>query len=361
MRTFVIPTGGAKVVYEYANRLVRDGWDVYIAYKYMTGHHHTLYGRVFFYLYDNWKHIIAILTGRYPSGRLWFDLDKRVNEVFVPNLKYKNVPKTDLYLATSVETPFFVNEYKVPDSCKFYLIQDYENWGDITDSYVKKSYQLPFKKYVISRWLHKIVAGEGVDCKVLPNGFDFNYFTLYNPIEKRNKYSIALLYHPSEKKGCKDSMAALAIVQSRYPNLKVMMFGKPEKPEGLPEWYEYYQLPDKKTHNRIYNEAAIFIGASHIEGWGLTIGESMICGCAVACTDNDGFKEMVKDGETGLLSSIKDPKSLAHNIIRFIEDDRLRIGMASRAHEYIKRFSWDSSYSILKNDFENAYNKSGRI
>ncbi len=354
MKTFVKPTGGAKVAYEYANRLVQDGWEVYIAYKYMTGHHHTFYGKIFFYFYDKLKHFIETITKKQPSGSLWFDLDSRIHEVFVPNIKYRNVPKTDYYIATSVETPFFVLDYKVPNSHKFYLIQDYENWGDITDAIVKESYRLPLTKFVISQWLYEKVISEGVECIHLPNGFDFNYFTLYNPIDSRNKYHISILYHPSEKKGCKDSMEALSIVKNRYPSLTVNMFGKTEKPDGLPDWYNYYQLPDKQTHNKIYNESAIFIGASHIEGWGLTIGESMICGCAVACTDNDGFKEMVKDGYTGLLSPIKSPQHLANNIIKLIENDELRIRIARQGNEFIKGFTWNSSYNILKRTIEES-------
>ncbi|MDD6723064.1 MAG: glycosyltransferase, partial [Bacteroidales bacterium] len=70
----------------------------------------------------------------------------------------------------------------------------------------------------------------------------------------------------------------------------------PARPSGLPEWIDYHQRPDDELHLRINNEAAIYIGTSRTEGWGLTVGEAMMCGQAVCCTDNAGFREMATDG-----------------------------------------------------------------
>ena len=74
----------------------------------------------------------------------------------------------------------------------------------------------------------------------------------------------------------------------------------------------------------------------------------MICGAAVACTDNKGYLEMAKDGETALVSPIKDSKALAENIIRLINDDELRYRIATNGNRFIQRFTWDESYAKLK-------------
>ena len=81
----------------------------------------------------------------------------------------------------------------------------------------------------------------------------------------RDKFAVVMLYHEMERKGCKYGFEALELVKQRYPQLKVTLFGTPELPTDLPEWYEYYQRPDREMHNRIYNEAAIFLGTSNIE------------------------------------------------------------------------------------------------
>ena len=76
-----------------------------------------------------------------------------------------------------------------------------------------------------------------------------------------------------------------------------------------------------------------------------------MCGCAVACTDNAGYREMAIDDNTALLSPIKNPAALAENIIRLIEDDALRIRIAEQGYEYIQKFKWDDSYCKLKSIF----------
>ena len=130
--------------------------------------------------------------------------------------------------------------------------------------------------------------------------------------------------------------------------MRVLIFGTNSRPDFLPEWYEYYQTPDKETHNRINNTAAIYVGASPIEGFGLTVGEAMLCGEAVACTNNDGYQEMAKDNQTALLSPINDSKALAKSIIRLIEDDDLRYRLANAGEQYIRQnFDWDKSVELF--------------
>ena len=74
----------------------------------------------------------------------------------------------------------------------------------------------------------------------------------------------------------------------------------------------------------------------------------MLCGQAVACTDNRGFREMAKDGDTALLSPVNDAEVLAANIIRLIEDDELRYRIAQNGMEFIKHLSIDNSYELFK-------------
>ena len=154
-----------------------------------------------------------------------------------------------------------------------------------------------------------------------------------------------MLYHIAEWKGCEDGFKVLNIVKERYSELSVNLFGVFPRPQFLPELYHYYENPDKETHNKIYNEAAIFIGTSHEEGFGLTPAEAMQCGCAVACTDNGGYREFCIDNETALLSPIKDYKALANNIIRLIEDEALRFRIAKTGYENIKNFTWERAYN----------------
>ena len=334
------PTGGYKVVYEYANRLVADGHKVNIVYS----------GSLFwkkkspYYKLTNCVRYIQHLIKGY-SGRKWFALDKRVKEHFTLSLNYRHVPKSDIYICTSPHTAMYVKEY--PTDKKYYFIQDYENWGCATDERLRKTYHYPLKKIVISDWLAKIMQEEGCNYTVIKNGFDFNFFKKSIDIDKKKRFTVSMLYRVAKQKGCRYGFKALDIVKQSYPQLEVYLFGTDDKPQELPVWYTYFKSPDKETLNKIYNEASIYMGCSTVEGWGLPIGEAMICGAAVVCTDNAGYREMAKDGETALVSPIEDAQGLANNIIKLLKDDALRQQIAKNGNEFIKQFSWDNSYKKL--------------
>lgn len=336
------PVGGVKVIFEYANRLASDGYAVNIVYPILLKRKSKAIKCIIVALMRYFKY-------RFKSriGRSWFDLDKKINEIVVLDLRESLVPPSDIFVASAVDTAYYLNEYQVPLSNKFYLIQDFEDWG-VTKDYVEKSYSFGFKNIAISKWLAQRVRDVEADCCIIPNGFDFNYFKYSIPIEDKDKYKISMLYHRDERKGCEYGIAALRIVKRIYPQLRAVFFGVPKRPSNLPEWIDYYQSPDRDTHNKIYNECAINLAPSLQEGWGLTVGEAMMCGEAIVCTDTLGFQEMITNGKNGFIVQIKSPEKLAEKILLLIEDDELRKRLARSALDDIGRFRWDDSYRTFK-------------
>lgn len=335
------PAGGYKVTYEYANMLIKDGYNVNIAYPSRLNNIKSILS-----MYNCLKNYIKFYLLRYGIVKKWFGLDPKIRELMIFEIDNHSMPISDVYVATSVETAMQL------DSCKLnkhnvYLIQHYESWI-VSEEQLVQTYCNSMTKVVISKWLYNIVSRYDSNCRLIPNGFDFKVFQTTVSPQCRNRFNIVMLYHNIDWKGCDDCFAALDIVKKKYAQLNVTLFGVPKRPKELPNWYHYVQTPAQHILNEIYNNASIFIGASWSEGWGLTIGEAMICSCAVACTDNDGYKEMAIDNETALLSSIKNPSALANNIIRLIEDDDLRIKLAMTGHSFIKNFSWSNSYIKFK-------------
>ena len=342
------PQGGFRVVFQYANMFANDGYDVQIVYPTFMPVQTDSACRTILRFFKAIFRFLFCKFGKDYSYKKWYELDSRVQECFTFTLNEIFVPKSDVYIATSIRTAFYLNKYST-DSDKLYFIQGFEAWGGITEEQVISTFKFGFKNIVISKWLQKCVSQYAAKCVYIPNGFDFDTFKKYIDQQDRERYRITMLYHTQDLKGCDDAFQALNIVKERFKELKVNIFGVPARPKNLPDWYEYYQQPDKEVINKLYNEASIFIGTSWNEGWGLTVGEAMICGCAIACTDIDGYKEMVENGVTALLSPIKDPKSLADNIIKLIEDDEYRKEMSIRGNNHIMNFKWESSYEKLKN------------
>lgn len=338
--------GGTKVVLEYANRLSNQGWKVQLVFSESGVGKKTLLEKIYFRI-SQYK-----LIYKYgKSVKRWFALDDKVEEIFVRNLDFCNIPRSDVYVATYVSTAPYLNTYPIECKRKFYFIQDYEVWEKSWDDQeTRRTYHYDMTKLVISGWLKDLLKEEGVESVKIPNGFDFNHFRLTVPIEKKDKFSITILYNRNPHKGIEYSLAAVHKVKKRYPQLKVKLFGiYDSRPKELDDWMEYYSNPDKELLNRLYNESSIYIAASIYEGWGLTIGEAMICGCAIACTDTEGFKEMVCNDKTGMLSPIKDINALCNNIIKLIEDDKLRKKIAYEGNRAICKFTWDNSVKLLEN------------
>lgn len=339
----VNPAGGYKVAYEYANRLVADGHKVNIVYA----------GSIFwtqktpYYKATNCIRYIQRWLKGY-SCRNWFPLDKRVREVFALSLNFRHIPKSDIYIATSPHTAMYVKDYPVNPNNKYYFIQGYENWGDITDAMLHRTYHYNMHKIVISRWLADIIKKDGLECDVVPNGFDFNYFRLTVPIEEKNPYSVVMTYNTIENKGCQYGMEAFYKLKRKFPQFKVVLFGSIEGPQNLPDWIIYYRSPNKELHNKINNESAIFLSTSIQEGWGLTIGEAMMCGQAVVCSDNLGHREMAIPNKNALMFPIKDSDAIVKNISSLIENEQFRQTIATNGYNTIKKFNIELSYLKLK-------------
>lgn len=344
---FFAPNGGYKMVFEYANRLAHDNFNVSIIYPHANFFKNYSIKKKLKYLYRYLIYKYGIYSTKKGIGTKWFNLDSKIKEKYVFSFDNYFLPNSDIYIATSINTAEFVKNIK-NKSKKFYLIQGFENWGGKTDEQVFETYKYNLKNIVVSNWLYSKVTSCGATCYLVKNGYDFNYFKISNPIQDRDPYCISMLYHKDEIKGCKYGFKALEIAKKEIPELKVIMFGTPEEPQNLPSYVKYYSLPTKDELNTIYNSSSIFLGCSLDEGWGLPIGEAMINGNAIVCTNNKGYKEMVINEFNGLICEIKDYNSLAKNIIRLMKNPKERIKLALNGASYIKNFNLEDSYNELK-------------
>lgn len=329
------------MIYQYSESLIENGFSVTIVNNVFQKSNEKWLVEQLRKVHSVFRHITSHIL--HPAGcRSWFPLSNEIAVKSAWSFDRKRMPTADIYIATDATTAHYLLDYPVKDSHKLYFIQGYENWR-MTDKQLRSTYHFPFTKIVISNWLKRIMDEEGVDSILAPIGFNDSEFYLSSPIEGRNKYMVSMLFHQAELKNSKLGFSALEIVKKRYPELKVNIFGVFPEPKDLPDWYTYYQSPSQEIHNKLNNESAIYIGTSSLEGWGLTIGEAMMCGEAVVCTDIDGYKELAEDQVNSLISPVDDAESMAANICRLIEDDALRIRLAEAGLKYIKNFSLQES------------------
>jgi glycosyltransferase involved in cell wall biosynthesis len=337
-----VPVGGAKIVYEYANGLVRRGHSVVVVHPAMLLKDTPARARLGCLL----RYLVRRLNGSHEP-RSWLVVDPRVRLLWVPSLHARYVPDADAVVATAWQTAEWVVDYPPSKGSQIYFIQGLETWAG-SDERVMATWRLPMRKIVIAQWLRQIAASMGQDAECIPNGLDFEAFGVdVSPADRRSP-RVLMLYHESPWKGASDGLEALGKVKQGIPAMEASLFGVPPAPRGLPAWVRYYRTPSTSLLRQLYNEAAVFTSASRTEGWGLTASEALVCGCAIAVTDIGGHREFAVHGETALLSPVKDPNALACNISKLLQNDDLRVRLARAGHALIQRFTWERSVSAFE-------------
>jgi glycosyltransferase involved in cell wall biosynthesis len=330
------PIGGFKVVFEYANELVKLGHEVCIVdATFVRTDKDISKARL---LRHRANFVVRAITGSWRP-KSWFQLNPRVEMIWIPELAEKRVPDADAIFATSWSTAERAVSFGGAKGRKFYFIQHYETWDGPEDR-VRATWRMPFEKIVISKWLQQIAFEMNEQCRYIPNGLDFNKFGMDVRPQDRESNSVGMLFHDADWKGSNDGLNALFSLKPDFPDLSVTLFGVPPAPHGLPAWVEYFQTPSQKKLRAIYNDAAIFVSPSWAEGWPLPPAEAMSCGCALVCTDIGGHREYAVQGQTALLSLPKNPAELAKNVRKLLMDPASRIEMAIRGNRFVGRFTW---------------------
>lgn len=340
------PSGGIRVVYEYANHLVSRGHEVTVVHprrlKYVPPPSGlTLYSRVREGLIAGYSRF------RHPSVE-WQRIDKRVRLQYVPDSDARNIPDADAIFATGWHTVKSVLECPESKGKKGYLIQGYEVWQGPKEE-VDATWRAPLNKVVIAKWL--LDLGKELGCEDLtyiPNAVDHETYRLLSPIESRPR-QVAMLFSPGHIKGSYEGIEALRIAKAKYPDLKAVFFSVSRRMPWVPDWVSYYRdAPQDFIIKEIYNKSQIFMAPSWTEGSPLPPAEAACCGCALLTSDIGGFREYIENGVTGLLSPVKDATTLASNLCMLLENKDLRERLAREANKQIKRFNWAASADLME-------------
>ncbi len=154
----------------------------------------------------------------------------------------------------------------------------------------------------------------------------------------------------SRQKGIFDLLAAMDAVPEGTQ--LVLATGKPDTPELVGElkaavagrtdvvWiHEMLEDPDLVN---LYNEAAVFACPSIYEPFGIINLEAMACETPVVACAVGGIKEVVVDGETGLLVPPGEPAKLGDALAAVLGDPALaaKMGKAGR-RRVLGQFTWD--------------------
>ena len=323
-------SGGRKIIYEYANYLVEKGHNVEIIFLADVPYKARKQNIV--------KHLLHSLTflkrRRSQKHVSWFNLNSTIEIKTAYCFKKGMFSKSDIVVAFDYGIALHMVESGFDTNKLIYTIQhDEKVYNDV--KIVRKAWQLPIQKVVVSSWLLHLVKQFDDRVALVKNYVRMENFYISNPIENRG-HVVCLINHPNKYKDVATGLRALEIVQKAIPDLTVFLFGNFEKPSGLPHYVHYMRkLTQDELRESVYNQSAIFLFPSILEGWGLVATEAMASGVALVSTRNGGVNDFGIDGETALLSEVGDFENLAEHIIQLLNNDEMRIKIAAVSYTHL--------------------------
>lgn len=339
--TFTMPrtgewaAGGFRTVYQLSNQFASRGHEVTIVHPGRMVINPTMLDL----MKNLTRYAAKQLTGNYKPDS-WLKMNPAVSITCTPSLSERYIPDGDIVFATAWQTAEQVRSYGPRKGARFYFIQHLETWNG-PEERVLATWRAPLRKIVPSRWLADIAQQMCEEVDYIPYGLDLEIFYQQSPSEIRASTQVMMLYHELEWKGCEEGFAALHLVHEQERELRVILFGTPQRPEFLPDWVEYHQSPTPDQLRMLYNRAAIFLAPSRTEGWGLTGCEALLCGAALVATDIDGHREFAFNEETALTCAARSPVEMSNAVLRLIRDGELRLRLARAGHNFVRQLTWE--------------------
>lgn len=332
------PTGGYKVMYEYANCFAEKEHDVVL--------YHVATVEKLKYNIPHWLRMLRTRLFYSDSKPKWFHISDKVKTINIPHIESKYIREADINILTQWAEVLDYSKLGDSKGKRLNLIQGYETWfSDMDDLY--NSYKTGAKNVVISSFLADIVEKvTGERPPIVKNSIN-PIFQQKTPTDQRPYASVAMLYSEHVCKGSSYGIEALKIAKKEVSQLQVEMFGTFNPPSSLPDWIHYHKEP--KDLCGLYNSVQIYMSPSVNDGWDLPCTEAMKCGCALLCTDIAGHKEYAREGETAFLAPAEDANKMAERLVELITDADRRNTIIAGGISEAEKYTLSASYSQLEN------------
>lgn len=185
--------------------------------------------------------------------------------------------------------------------------------------------------------------GDKIPIFVIPNSFPF-YPDKPSLCEKKQAIIVGRY---NSAKGYNYLIDAWKIVYQKHPDWIINIFGSGEYEDRVRKQIQDHGLQDVVIMNNPidhimeeYLKSSIYVMSSVFEGFAMVLLEAMSCG--LPCVSFDcpyGPRNVITDGEDGILVEYLNSQALADNICKLIENEELRKRMGSNGRRNVLRFS----------------------
>ena len=203
--------------------------------------------------------------------------------------------------------------------------------------------------------------GDKIPVYVIPNSFPFYPD---KPSLCENKQAIIVGRYNSAK-GYNYLIDAWKIVYQKHPDWIINIFGSGEYEDRVRKQIQDHGLQDVVIMNNPidhimeeYQKSSIYVMSSVFEGFAMVLLEAMSCG--LPCVSFDcpyGPRNVITDGEDGILVEYLNSQALADNICKLIENEELRKRMGNNGRRNVLRFSRETIMPQWVELFKSLTNK----
>ncbi|MGH2661657.1 MAG: glycosyltransferase family 4 protein [Actinomycetota bacterium] len=186
--------------------------------------------------------------------------------------------------------------------------------------------------------------------RVIPNGADVELFAEATPAVLPEGRRILFVNRLDPRKGFPVMVEAFRRLAAERPDVLLVVAGEGRDRvalHGLPiEARARVIMLGTVPHDDLppYHAACeVFCAPSTgRESFGLVLVEAMAAGLPVVASDIPGYREVVRDGEDGILIPPRDPEALAQAVALLLDDEGARDLYARTGRDRARRFSWDT-------------------
>lgn len=179
--------------------------------------------------------------------------------------------------------------------------------------------------------------------RVIPDPLSF-LPTKYSELKEKRVIAVGRYVY---QKGFDLLLQAWSKIEKLYPDWQLAIFGDGDR-TPYENQMKALGINDNSCHlngptsniQQEYINSSIFVFTSRFEGFGMVLVEAMACGLPVVSFNCPcGPKDIVKDGEDGLLVENGNIDLLASSLSRLMNDETLRQSMSKAGLKNVQRFN----------------------
>ncbi|MFT7644523.1 MAG: phosphatidylinositol alpha-1,6-mannosyltransferase [Candidatus Paceibacteria bacterium] len=205
-------------------------------------------------------------------------------------------------------------------------------------------------------------AGENYYIKVIHNGVNYERFLNHEvkSIDKFKSYKtkkvLLTVGALKNRKGQALVVKALPKIVQKHPDVTYVMVGTPTDKISISELakklgvlnnieivgqvsdidiLDYFHICDVYVHTPRVS------GGFQFEGFGIVYLEAAACRKPSVGADAGGISDALLDGVTGLIAPEDDVEKIAENIIKLLDDEKMRNDFGKAGREYAEKHTWE--------------------